>query len=113
MLIRLFFGSLLAFAIVGLSACGGGDSGTGAGESLAKEREAVDCIDISNRVISNSCGFAVIVRIFAGAETPITIAANSSAMITDDEVTGFITFGACKSPFTPVRIEDTSEFECL
>lgn len=111
MLFKIMFSSLLALAIVSLSACGGGDSGSGAGESLAQEREAVDCITISNRVISNSCGFAVIVRIFAGAETPITIGANSSANITDDGVTGLISFGACRSPFTPVRRDDG--FECL
>jgi len=111
MLFRIFLSSLLAIAMVSFSACGGGGSGSGAGESLAQQREAVDCINISNRVISNSCDFDVIVRIFAGAETPVTIPANSSAEITDNDVSGVISFGACRAPFTPVREDDG--FECL
>lgn len=97
--------------ILTVAACGGGDSDSGFGESLAQEREALDCISFSNGVFTNSCDFTVIVRAFIGAETPIQIAANSSAPLTDPAAIGLISYGACKAPYTPVKKD--GGFECL
>jgi len=103
--------TLLGAVVISLTACGGGDSGTGGGESLAQQRETTECITISGRTVTNSCNFSVVVRIFAGTEAPFTIDANSVFTVTDSGVTGIIRFGACEARFPPVRRDDG--FECL
>ena len=100
---------LLVFTSVLLTACGG-SSDSGFDESLAQEREAVECVDFGVGTIINSCDFAIIVVVFNGVGTPISVPANGVADNPEDVL--FATFGACRSPFTPVEL-DASEFECL
>lgn len=107
--------SLSAFCVLALllAGCGGGDSSSGGEESLAQEREAVECIDISESTVNNTCDFSVVFRAFSGADnTPITIASRSSAQLVGLG-NGFVTisFGACRAPFTPNSLD--SGFECL
>ena len=105
-LIRVSFLSIIAGAIV---ACGGG-SNSGAGESLAQERQAVDCVDFGDGTVINLCNFPIVVRTFGGTSTPVTVPANG--IVADPDATVFAFVGACEAPFTPVETSAT-EFECI
>lgn len=92
-----------------LGACGGGSS-SGVGESLAEEREALECVDFANGNVINNCNYAIIVVTFGGTATPVMVPANGVAIDPDANI--IASFGACRAPFTPVEVNAT-EFECL
>ena len=95
-----------------LTACGGGSTSTE--ETLAGEREANECVNLvaNDSMIQNVCDFPIVVRFFVGSQTPVTIAAGDTVANPDfAALSGFVRFGACRSPFTPVL--EGGFLECL
>jgi len=106
--------SAITILLLGLSACGG-DSNSGGGEPFEQDFMATECVTFANlnRRIQNSCNFDIVVRIFAGDQTPVTIPANGAAD-NPDVLNADQFFGACEAPFTPTRTTEASNvFACF